>query len=206
MHSIDTSQHHRWHVSMEQEKVRREHRWRGTSETFHYVFVGTTSQRCCQITRGVLLFLSFLPVSRCLSICLYRDEIRTILLGGRYSSSRSVAILLSARGHAKKVTGERQGGGGGEGRERENRRDAQWIKNEDKSVCPRYRCCRADGNAGKFGREAHRSSLEQQITLPGHTIRRTIQVPNRNQSVSGDRERRRWRVRCARQRIYLLGT
>lgn len=38
--------------------------------------------------------------------------------------------------------------------------------------------------------EARVASLEQQITLPGHTIRRTIQVPNRNQSVPGGRDGR----------------
>lgn len=80
------------------------------------------------------------------------------------NSTRREILVVTVRCHlviCQRPREKSNGRASGRGWTGENRRDAQWIKNEDKSVCPRYRCCRADGNAGKFGREARRSSLEQ---------------------------------------------
>jgi len=66
----------------------------------------TTSLRRCKITRRVRI--SFLPISRSLSICSYRDEIRTILL--RERDTRRHGPLPSCylpEATRKKVTGER---------------------------------------------------------------------------------------------------
>lgn len=124
------------------------------SEMFHYVFVATMLLLLyggrCKITRGVRI--SFLPISRSLSICPYRDEIRTILLGER--DTRRHGPLPSCylpEATRKKVTGERW---------IDRDREMRWIKNEDKSVFPRYSWRSEGGTAGenaeKFGRDARR--------------------------------------------------
>lgn len=92
----------------------------------------------------------------------------------------------------------------------------RWIKNEDKSVPGIAGGVAQRAETPESSAEARVASLEQQITLPGHTIRRTIQVPNRNQSVPGGRDGRarseKHRVSvcvyvCVYEtRIYLLGT
>jgi len=80
------------------------------SEMFHYVFATMLPLLYggrCKITRGGVR-ISFLPISRSLSICSYRDEIRTILL--RERDTRRHGPLPSCylpEATRKKVTGKR---------------------------------------------------------------------------------------------------